>query len=56
VLNLIYKVDETRRGFVTAMLAPVNCRREPKFGVRQTMLVMTLTFGTVALMRLLLAN
>ena len=38
------------------MLAPVNSRREPRFGVWQTMYVMTLVFGTVAVMRLLLAH
>ena len=38
------------------MLAPVNCKQEPRFGVRQTLMVMTLAVGTVALMRLLLAH
>ena len=52
----IYKADGARRGFVTAVLAPVNCRQEPKFGVRQTMWMMTLAFGTLAVMRLLLAH
>jgi len=56
VPKVIYKADGTRRGFITAMLSPVNCRQEPKFGVRQTMWVMTLAFGTVAVMRLLLAH
>jgi len=56
VPKVIYKADDTRRGFITAMLAPVNCRQEPRFGVRQTMWVMTLCFGTVAVMRLLLAH
>jgi hypothetical protein len=56
VPNVIYKADVTRRGFITAMLAPVNCRQEPKFGVRQAMWLVTLTLGTVALMRLLLAQ
>ena len=56
VPKVIYKADGTRRGFITAMLAPVNCRREPKFGVRETFLVMTLAFGTVALMRFLVAH
>jgi hypothetical protein len=51
-----YKADVTGRGFITAMLSPVNCRHAPKFGVRQTMWVMTLAFGTVAMMRLLLAH
>lgn len=54
--KVIYKADRSRRGFITAMLSPVNCRQEPRFGVRQTMWVMTLTFGTVAAMRLLLAH
>jgi len=54
--KVIYKADGTSRGFITAMLAPVNCRQEPKFGFRQTMWVMTLTFGTMAVMRLLLAH
>jgi len=54
--KVIYKAGGTRRGFITAMLAPVNCREEPKFGVRQTMWFMTVTFGTVAVMRLLLAH
>ena len=47
---------KARRGFISNMLAPVNCRREPRFGVRQTMWTMTLTFGAIALMRLFLAN
>ena len=54
--KVIYKADGSGRGFVTAMLAPVNCRQEPRFGVRQSMWFVTLTFGTVAVMRLLLAN
>jgi hypothetical protein len=56
VPKVIYKADGTRRGFITAMLAPVNCRKEPHFGVRQTMWALTLCFGTLALMRLLLAK
>jgi hypothetical protein len=56
VPKVIYKADETGRGFVTAMLAPVYSRREPKFGVRQAMWVATLILGTMALMRLLLAQ
>jgi hypothetical protein len=52
----IYKAGETGRGFITIMLSPVNCRQEPKFGVRQTVWMMLLTFGTVAVMRLLLAH
>jgi hypothetical protein len=54
--KVIYKADATGRGFVTAMLAPVHCRQEPKFGVRQVMWAVTLTFGAIALMRLLLAQ
>jgi hypothetical protein len=38
------------------MLAPVNCRQEPRFGVRETLVVLALVFGTVALMRFLLAH
>lgn len=38
------------------MLAPVNSREEPRFGPRQTIWVVILAFGTVALMRLLLAH
>ena len=38
------------------MLAPVNCRHEKKVGVLQTLCVLMLAFGTVAVMRLLLAN
>ena len=38
------------------MLSPVNCRKEPPFGVRQITWLLTLCFGTVALMRLLLAQ
>ena len=56
VPKVIYKADGIRRGFITAMLSPVNYRQAPKFGVRQTMWVMTLAFGTVAVMRLLLAH
>ena len=54
--KVIYKADETRRGFISAMLAPVNCKREPRFGVRETLLVMALILGILALMRLLLAR
>ena len=56
VAKVIYKADGTRRGFISSMLAPVNCRREPRFGVRETLAVMVLVFGTVALMRFLLAH
>jgi hypothetical protein len=56
VPKVIYKADDTRHGFITAMLAPVYSRREPKFGVRQALWLATLTFGTVVLMRLLLAH
>ena len=52
----IYKAYDTRRGFFNAILAPVHSRQESKFGVRQTMWIMMLTFGTVAVMRLLLAH
>ena len=38
------------------MLAPVNCKHEPRFGVLAALIVTTLAFGTVALMRLLLAH
>ena len=56
VPKVIYTTDGAKRGFITAMLAPVNCKQEPRFGVRQTMLFVTLTFGMVALARLLLAQ
>ncbi len=56
VPKVIYTADGARRGFITAMLAPVNCKQEPRFGVRQTMWFVTLTFGMVALARLLLAQ
>jgi len=52
----IYKAYDTRRGFFNAILAPVHSRQESKFGVRQTVWIMMLTFGTVAVMRLLLAH
>ena len=54
--KVIYKANGTRRGFITAMLAPVDCRQTPRFRVRQTFWVLTLAFGTLALMRLLLAH
>ncbi len=54
--NKTYKARKPRRGFISAVLAPVNCRREPRFGERQTMWVVTLAFGTMAFMRLFLAN
>jgi hypothetical protein len=38
------------------MLAPVNCRHEPKFGVWDALGAITLACGTLGLMRLLLAN
>ena len=56
VPKVIYKANGTRPGFITAMLAPVDCRQKPRFGVRQTYWVLTLAFGTLALMRLLLAH
>ena len=56
VPKVIYKAEETGRGFVTAALAPLNSKQEPKFGVRQAMWVATLVVGTMALMRLLLAQ
>jgi hypothetical protein len=56
VLKVFYKADRAKRGFIASMLAPVNCRQEPRFGVLETLCVMTLTFGTVTLMRFLLAH
>jgi len=56
VPKVIYTANHANRGFISAMLAPVDCRREPRFGLRQTLLGMTLTLGTMALMRLLLAS
>ena len=38
------------------MLAPVNSKHEPKFGVREAVWVVILAFATVGLMRLLLAH
>ena len=54
--NVVYKTDGGKRGLVTAMLAPVNSKPEPKFGWKQAICVLILAFGTVALMRLLLAH
>jgi hypothetical protein len=56
VAKVIYRADKTKRGFISSMLAPVNCRQEPRFGVRETLMVMALVGGTVALMRFLLAH
>lgn len=56
MLKDIYKANGTERGFITAVLAPVGCRQKTRFGVRQTIWVLTLAFGTLALMRLLLAH
>jgi hypothetical protein len=56
VPSIIYKTDGGKRGFVTAMLAPVNSKSEPKFGPRQIIWSVILAIGTVALMRLLLAH
>ena len=56
VPKIIYRADGTRRGFITSMLAPVNCRQEPQFGMLQTLVVMTLAVGTMTLMRFLLAH
>lgn len=50
------KNPKPRRGFVSTTLAPVNCRQEPRFGVMETVLIMVLVFGTVVLMRLILAT
>lgn len=52
----ICKANGTERGFITTVLAPVNCRHEPKVGILQTLWLVLLAFGTVGLMRLLLAN
>jgi hypothetical protein len=38
------------------MLSPVCAKRGPKFGVRQAVWFVTLAFGSMALIRLLLAN
>jgi hypothetical protein len=56
VPKVIYKADGPSQGFITTILSPVNCRHLPKFGIRQTLLVMMLAFGTVAVMRLLLTQ
>ena len=39
VPKVIYRADGTKRGFISSMLAPVNCRQEPRFGVRETLVV-----------------
>ena len=54
--NTLYKDGETRAGFITTMLTPVRCRREPQFGVRQAMWAATLTFAGMVVLRLLLAQ
>jgi len=56
VPKVIFKADGARRGFITAVLTPVNRKKEPPFGIRQAFWVFCLCFGTVALMRLLLAR
>jgi hypothetical protein len=54
--KVIKRTGESERGFITTLLTPVRCGREPRFGVRQAMWVVTLAFGGVAVMRLLLAQ
>jgi hypothetical protein len=54
--KVIKRTGESERGFITTLLTPVHCGREPRFGVRQAMWVVTLAFGGVAVMRLLLAQ
>ena len=54
--KVIYKADDSRRGFISGMLAPVNAKHEHRFGVRETVLVMALVAGVLALMRFLLAR
>lgn len=56
VPKVIYTTEGTKRGFINAMLAPVHCAQEPKFGVRQALWFATLTFVAGALLRLLLAQ
>ena len=56
VPKVIYKADDTRAGFVTAMLSPVHSSPEPRFGVRQALWIVTLTFGAIVLALLLLAK
>ena len=54
--KVVYKTDASGRGFITAILAPLHGRQEPKFGVRRVIWAVALTFGTIALLRLLLAQ
>jgi hypothetical protein len=54
VPKVIYRTNQTRRGFITAMLAPVNDKHEPIFGVRQVIWTVILAFATVAQARFLL--
>jgi hypothetical protein len=56
VPKVIYTTEGTKRGFVNAMLAPVHCDQEPRFGVRQALWFATLAFVAVALLRLFLAQ
>jgi len=56
VPKVIYTANEANRGFISAMLAPVDARREPRFGMRQALWAATFVVGAMVLMRLLLAG
>ena len=52
----VYRADPERGGFITTMIAPLNRKRQFRFGVVDAVLVFALVIGAVGLMRLLVAH
>ena len=51
-----FKVVPSGSGFIRTTLAPINSKRESKFGLWETVEVVTLVTGIALIMRFLLAH
>jgi hypothetical protein len=56
VSRIVYKTDAGRSGFIRSTLAPIDSKREARFGLFDIVLFMGSVVGVLAIMRLLLAH
>ena len=56
VKKAAFKVMRTGSGFIRTTLAPINSKRESKFGLWETFEVVALVAGITLVMRYLLAH
>ncbi len=52
----MFKTDTSRSGFIRSTLAPIDSKKEARFGLLDIVLLVGLVLGVLALMRLLLAH